>query len=251
MHQRVKFTKKYLSINQLGISNMDKPNVKIETSWKAKLGPAFESESFIKLSLFLKAELAKKAMIYPPGPLIFEAFNSTPFDKVKVVILGQDPYHGPGQAHGLSFSVNEGVAYPPSLLNIFKALMIDINGFMIPASGNLSAWAKQGVLLLNATLTVEAGKPGSHQKQGWEQFTDEVIKVISKEKEHVVFLLWGAYAQSKEPLIDAQKHLILKAPHPSPLSAHKGFFTCEHFTKANAWLVQHEIQPIEWRLHKP
>ncbi len=228
---------------------MTKVSVKIDESWKERLGPAFEAESFLKLSSFLKTEKAAGKTIYPPGPSIFEAFNRTKFNQVKVVILGQDPYHGPNQAHGLSFSVNEGIPYPPSLLNILKACMADVPGFMIPANGNLSKWAERGVLLLNATLTVEAGNAGSHQKRGWEEFTDAVIKTISDQKEHVSFMLWGAFAQSKSTLIDAEKHLILKAPHPSPLSAHKGFFDCQHFSKTNEWLISKGIEPIDWKLY--
>ena len=224
-------------------------SVKIEDSWKEKLAPAFEAESFINLGKFLKAEKAAGKIIYPPGPAIFEAFNRTKFNDVKAVILGQDPYHGPNQAYGLSFSVNDGIPYPPSLLNILKACMADVPGFMIPANGNLSKWAERGVLLLNATLTVEAGNAGSHQKKGWEDFTNAVIKTISDEKEHVSFMLWGAFAQSKSNLIDAKKHLILKAPHPSPLSAHKGFFDCQHFSKTNEWLISNGMDPIDWKLY--
>jgi uracil-DNA glycosylase len=229
---------------------MSKPAVKIDDSWKERLSAAFEAESFLGLTQFLKSEKAAGKIIFPPGPLIFEAFNRTKFDEVKVVILGQDPYHGPNQAHGLSFSVNDGVPYPPSLLNILKACMADIPGFMIPGSGNLSKWAERGVLLLNATLTVEAGKAGSHQKKGWEEFTDTVIKVVSEQKEHIVFLLWGAFAQSKIPFINQQKHLVLTAPHPSPLSAHKGFLACQHFSKTNEWLESKGLSPIDWRLYE-
>jgi uracil-DNA glycosylase len=224
-------------------------SVRIEDSWKDKLATAFEAESFKLLSRFLKDEKAAGKTIYPPGPLIFEAFNRTKFEDVKAVILGQDPYHGPNQAHGLSFSVNDGIPYPPSLLNILKACMADVPGFMIPANGNLSKWAERGVLLLNATLTVEAGMAGSHQKKGWEEFTDAVIKTISNKKDNVSFMLWGAFAQSKASLIDTQKHLILKAPHPSPLSAHKGFFDCQHFSKTNEWLISKGLNPIDWKLY--
>jgi uracil-DNA glycosylase len=228
---------------------MAKVSVKIEDSWKEKLATAFDAESFINLGKFLKSEKAAGKTIYPPGPAIFEAFNRTKFEDVKVVILGQDPYHGPNQAHGLSFSVNDGIPYPPSLLNILKACMADVPGFMIPANGNLSKWAERGVLLLNATLTVEAGNAGSHQKKGWEEFTDAVIKTISEQKEHVSFMLWGAFAQSKANLIDAKKHLVLKAPHPSPLSAHKGFFDCKHFSATNDWLISQNLEPIDWKLY--
>lgn len=225
-------------------------NVKIEPGWGKALEGFFNSPTFVRLSEFLKEEKRKGAIIYPPGAQIFEAFNRTPLSKVKVVILGQDPYHGPGQAHGLCFSVNDGIPFPPSLLNIFKALMADVPGFTIPASGNLSSWANQGVMLLNATLTVENGKAGSHQKRGWEEFTDEVIKTISKHQSHVVFMLWGAFAQSKANFIDGSKHLILMAPHPSPLSAHKGFLSCEHFSKCNDWLESKGLEKIDWRLQK-
>ena len=185
--------------------------------------------------------------VYPPGPSIFEAFNLTPFDKVKVVILGQDPYHGDGQAHGLSFSVPDGIKPPPSLVNIFKELHQDLS-IPIPKSGNLTKWAKQGVLLLNATLTVRAKTPGSHQKKGWEQFTDAAIRSLSNEKEGLVFMLWGRFAQEKESLIDHQKHFILKAAHPSPFSAHNGFFKCRHFSKTNDILKKLGKEPIDWTL---
>jgi uracil-DNA glycosylase len=184
-------------------------------------------------------------VVYPPGKEIFNAFNHCPMRAVKVVILGQDPYHGPGQAHGLSFSVKQGIRFPPSLLNIFKEIKSDI-GLDMPPNGDLTRWANQGVFLLNATLTVRAYQAGSHQNQGWETFTDEVIKAISFQRENVVFMLWGAYAQKKAELIDTEKHLILKAPHPSPLSAHRGFLGCRHFSKANEYLIEKQLKPIEW-----
>ncbi len=195
----------------------------------------------------LKTEKSQGKTIYPPGSFIFNAFNTTPLDKVKVVIIGQDPYHGPGQAHGLCFSVQNGVPPPPSLINIFKELKEDI-GMAIPNHGNLTKWAEQGVFLLNASLTVRAGEPMSHSKIGWAQFTDAVIKTISAQKEHVVFLLWGKFAQDKKILIDETKHLILKSAHPSPLSAHNGFFGCKHFSKANEYLMSKGIDPVDWRL---
>lgn len=219
-------------------------NVKIEPSWKKVLEPVFQSESFINLTSFVKEEYSREN-IFPEGKNIFNAFWHCPLDQIKVVILGQDPYHGPGQAHGLSFSVKPGIPFPPSLLNIFKEIKNDL-GKDLPSNGDLTRWADQGVFLLNATLTVRAHQAGSHQKKGWEEFTDEVIKKISEKKEHVVFLLWGAYAQKKAELIDASKHLILKAPHPSPLSAHRGFLGCGHFSKSNEYLISKGINPVEW-----
>lgn len=218
----------------------------IEESWGAMLAETFQQEFFAKLKLFLLEE-KRNHVVYPPGSLIFNAFNLTPFDKVKVVLLGQDPYHNEGQAHGLCFSVRDGIPKPKSLLNICKELQSDL-GLPVPNSGNLTAWAKQGVLLLNATLTVRAHQAGSHQHQGWEEFTDTVIRKISENREHVVFLLWGNYAQAKASLIDESKHLILKAAHPSPLSASRGFFGCRHFSKTNEWLQMHGMEPIDWRL---
>ncbi len=194
---------------------------------------------------FLKEEKKAGKVIYPPGKQLFNAFDFTPFNKIKVVIIGQDPYHGPGQAHGLCFSVPDGVAPPPSLVNIFKELSRDLE-IPIPNSGNLERWAKQGVLLLNASLSVEAAKPMSHSEIGWHVFTDEVIKHVSRYKDQVVFLLWGSFAQNKESLIDTSKHLILKAPHPSPLSAHRGFLGCGHFSKANSWLREKGEKTINW-----
>lgn len=222
-------------------------DVKIEQSWKEVLGQEFQQPYFSGIVDFLKAEKAARKVIYPPGPLIFNAFNTTPFDEVKLVILGQDPYHNPHQAHGLSFSVPDGVAPPPSLVNIFKELHADI-AMEIPRSGNLEKWARQGVLLLNAALTVVANQPMSHSKIGWHHFTDAVIRIISEKKEHVAFLLWGAFAKSKQELIDTSKHLVLTAAHPSPLSAHNGFFGCRHFSKANHWLEEKELKPIDWTL---
>lgn len=217
----------------------------IHQSWKTRLTNEFQKDYFVNLKQFLVEEKSKY-VIYPPGKLIFSAFNFAPFDDVKVVILGQDPYHGPGQANGFCFSVNDGIRFPPSLGNIFKELKTDC-GCEIPLSGNLEPWAKQGVFLLNATLTVRANTAGSHQKKGWEQFTDSVIKLISNEKEHVVFLLWGNYARAKAELIDANKHCILEAAHPSPL-ARGAFFGSKHFSKTNAYLKEHGIKEIDWCL---
>ncbi len=219
--------------------------VKIDASWKEVLTPLFEKAYFKQIVAHLKTEKALKSTIYPKGSLIFNAFNQTPYDQVKVVILGQDPYHNPGQAMGLSFSVPEGVKPPPSLMNIYKELNKDI-GMAIPTSGNLTSWANQGVLLINAALTVRADEPGSHAKIGWMQFTDDVIKILSKEKSRLVFLLWGNFAGQKQILIDHSKHKILRAAHPSPLSAHNGFFGCKHFSATNEYLVQHNKNPINW-----
>ena len=221
--------------------------VKIEPGWKKLLKKEFEQPYFEQMALHLKTEKQQGKIIYPPGAFIFNAFNSTPIDQVKVDILGQDPYHGAGQAHGLCFSVQTGVPPPPSLINIFKELNEDL-GVAIPSHGNLSAWATQGVFLLNASLTVRAGEPMSHSKIGWAQFTDNVIKKISTEKTKVVFLLWGKFAQEKKVLIDESKHCILKAAHPSPLSAHAGFFGCRHFSKTNEYLVSKGIDPVNWSL---
>lgn len=218
--------------------------VKIEDSWKKQLSEVFELDFFNQLTDFVRQEYQTQ-QIFPPGREIFNAFWHCPLPAVKVVILGQDPYHGAGQAHGLSFSVKPGVPFPPSLLNIFKEIKSDL-GLDMPPHGDLTRWADQGVFLLNATLTVRANQAGSHQNRGWESFTDEVIKVINQEREHVVFMLWGAYAQKKAELIDSKKHLILKAPHPSPLSAHRGFLGCGHFSKANEYLIQTNQNPINW-----
>ncbi|MCD8538921.1 MAG: uracil-DNA glycosylase [Leadbetterella sp.] len=220
-------------------------SVKIEESWKAVLGHEFEKEYFSRLIDFVKEEY-RTAVCYPPGSLIFNAFRETPWDKVKVVILGQDPYHGPAQAHGLCFSVNDGIPFPPSLHNIFKEIRDD-TGTGIPGSGNLTRWAQQGVLLLNATLTVRAGQAGSHQNRGWESFTDAVIHALNTGKENLVFLLWGSYAQNKGKFIDASRHLVLKARHPSPLSANSGgWFGNRHFSQANEYLSQHGKGTITW-----
>jgi len=219
---------------------------KIEASWKSLLAEEFQKPYFIQLKNFLLEEKTKYA-VFPPGDKIFNAFDLTPFDNVKVVILGQDPYHGRGQAHGLCFSVNPGIAFPPSLVNIFKELKTDL-GIMPPSSGELSAWAKQGVLLLNTVLTVRENTADSHKNKGWEQFTDSVIKQISEKKEHVVFILWGNNAKVKTQIIDASKHCILTAAHPSPLSATRGFFGCAHFSKTNEYLKNKNIEPIDWRL---
>lgn len=218
--------------------------VKIEKSWQQALQTEFDKPYFEQLVQFVKHEYATQT-IFPPARQIFNAFDSCPLDDVRVVILGQDPYHGAGQAHGLCFSVNDGVAFPPSLLNICKEMADDM-GKPMPASGNLQYLANQGVLLLNATLTVRSGQAGSHQGKGWETFTDAVIKTISDTKQNVVFLLWGAYAGNKSKLIDDSKHLVLKAPHPSPLSSYRGFFGCKHFSQANAYLLEKGLQPIQW-----
>ena len=219
-------------------------NVEIEASWKEQLKDTFVTPYFTKLTQFVKQEYEQHT-IYPSSELIFNAFNSCPFNKVKVVIIGQDPYHGPNQAHGLCFSVNDGVKFPPSLKNIFKELKADL-GIELPLTGNLEHWAKQGVLLLNATLTVRAHQAGSHQKQGWEQFTDEVIKKVSTNKENVVFILWGAYAQKKGAIIDEQKHYVIKSAHPSPLSAYNGFWDSKPFSKTNEFLESKGLEEIRW-----
>jgi uracil-DNA glycosylase len=218
--------------------------VKIEPSWKEQLQAEFDKPYFQQLTEFVRAEYASQT-IYPPARLIFNAFDQCPFDQVKVVILGQDPYHGPGQAHGLCFSVNDGVEFPPSLRNIFKEIQSD-TGAPVPRSGNLTRWAQQGVLLLNATLTVRAHQAGSHQKKGWEQFTDSVIRLVSDRLEHVVFILWGNYAISKSECIDQNKHLILKSVHPSPLSASRGFFGNHQFSSANKYLMEWGKEPVSW-----
>ena len=219
-------------------------DVKIEESWKKELAKEFEKDYFIKLTEFVREEY-RTTKVYPPGNLIFNAFNLCPFDKVKVVIIGQDPYHGPGQAHGLCFSVNDGVKFPPSLQNIFKEIKSDI-GTPIPLTGNLTRWANQGVLLLNATLTVREHQAGSHQKKGWEEFTDAAIRSLAQEREHLVFILWGSYAQKKGAFIDRNKHLVLASAHPSPLSAYNGFFGNRHFSLTNQYLIENGETPIEW-----
>lgn len=220
-------------------------DVKIDSAWKSRLQDEFEKEYFLKLAGFVKEEY-KSSIIYPPGGLIFNAFNLCPFENVKAVIIGQDPYHGPDQAHGLCFSVREGVGFPPSLINIFKEIESDI-GIPRPINGNLERWAYQGVLLLNATLTVRAHQAGSHQKKGWEQFTDSVITKLNAEKMNIVFFLWGAYAQKKGESIDRSKHLVLESVHPSPLSASRGFFGNKHFSRCNDYLTEHGITPIDWK----
>lgn len=219
-------------------------DVKIEPSWKEHIGGEFQKPYFAELAAFVRNEY-RRGTCYPPAKLVFNAFNLCPFDRVKVVILGQDPYHEPGQAQGLCFSVGDGVAFPPSLVNIFKEIQAD-TGAPVPQSGSLVRWAEQGVLLLNATLTVRQHEAGSHQRKGWETFTDAVISTLSREREHVVFILWGSYAQSKAQLIDPQRHLILRSPHPSPLSAHRGFFGNHHFTLTNQYLREHGIGEIQW-----
>lgn len=221
--------------------------VKIEAGWKEILKNEFGKDYFQQIAAFLKTEKAQGKTIYPPGGLIFNAFDKTPYDKVKVVILGQDPYHGPGQAHGLCFSVPDGVPPPPSLVNIYKELNADI-GLPVPKTGNLTKWAERGVLLLNAVLTVRANEAASHSKIGWMDFTDAVIKKISSEKEGVVFLLWGRFAHDKQVLIDETRHHVLKAAHPSPFSADKGFFGCRHFSKTNALLTRRGIDPVDWKV---
>ena len=223
--------------------------IELESSWLEVLSDEFDKDYMLNLRNFLKEEKQAGKIIYPKGSDIFNAFRKTPFTNVKVVIIGQDPYHGPNQAHGLSFSVQKGVAVPPSLKNIYKELSTDIPGFIVPQTGDLTKWAEQGVLLLNATLTVQAGNAGSHQKKGWEKFTDTVIKTISDKKEGVVFILWGAYAQSKSVLIDWNKHLIIKSTHPSPLAvSHGGFFGSKPFSKTNDYLEKHGEKPIDWQI---
>lgn len=220
-----------------------------EPSWLEVLQDEFDKPYMHKLRAFLKQEQASGQTTYPKNADIFNAFRKTPFKELKVVILGQDPYHGPNQAHGLSFSVQKGIIPPPSLKNIYKELATDIPGFVAPSHGDLTEWAEQGVLLLNATLTVGAGNPGSHQKKGWEEFTDTVIKIISEKKEGIIFILWGAFAQTKAGLIDQKKHFIIKSPHPSPFSADRGFFGSKPFSKTNAILVKEGKKPIDWQIH--
>jgi uracil-DNA glycosylase len=223
--------------------------IDLEPSWLEVLHEEFEKDYMLKLKQFLKEEKEARHKVYPKGSDIFNAFKKTPFDELKVVILGQDPYHGEHQAHGLSFSVQKGITTPPSLKNIYKELVTDIPGFVIPNHGDLTEWADQGVLLLNASLTVRAGTPGSHQKKGWEEFTDTVIKTISAEKEGIVFILWGAFAQAKVELIDQKKHFVIKSPHPSPFSADRGFFGSKPFSKTNEILVKEGKKPINWQIH--
>lgn len=219
-------------------------DVRIEDSWKARLQDEFDKPYFAALTQFVRNEYAA-GTVYPPGREMFAAFDACPFDDVRVVILGQDPYHEPGQAHGLCFSVNDGVQFPPSLVNIFKEIESDL-GKPMPSSGNLMRWAKQGVLLLNATLTVRAHQAGSHQNKGWEAFTDAVIHRLATERNHIVFILWGSYAQRKGSFIDRNRHCVLQSPHPSPLSAYRGFFGNKHFSRANAYLIENGYKPIDW-----
>ena len=220
-------------------------SIKLEQNWLDIIGGEFDQPYMKKLKDFLQQEKAAGRIVYPKGTELFNALNTTPFDKVKVVIIGQDPYHGEGQAHGLSFSVPKGVPPPPSLMNIYKEIEAEY-GVKMPRTGDLTSWAEQGVLLLNATLTVQHATAGSHQKKGWEEFTDAIIRAVNEKREHIVFLLWGSYAQKKGALIDRKKHFVLEAPHPSPLSAHRGFLGCGHFKKANEYLVKQGLTPIEW-----
>ncbi|HPJ58643.1 MAG TPA: uracil-DNA glycosylase [Bacteroidales bacterium] len=219
-------------------------DVKIESSWKSKLSEEFEKDYFIRLSEFVRTEYSAKT-VYPPGSLIFNAFDLCPFDRVKAVIIGQDPYHGPGQAHGLCFSVRKGTEFPPSLKNIFKEIESDLGYSPLP-DGDLTRWAMQGVLLLNATLTVRAHQAGSHQRKGWEEFTDAAISALNRERENLVFFLWGAYAQKKGESIDRSRHLVLESVHPSPLSASRGFFGNRHFSRCNSYLAENGIAPVDW-----
>ena len=219
--------------------------IRLEPSWKLRLAGEFDEPYMHELRRFLMGRKRDGAVIYPPGDQIFNAMDSTPFGKVRVVILGQDPYHGPGQAHGLCFSVREGVAVPPSLVNIYKEIAADIGG-RPPPSGNLQHWARQGVLLLNSVLTVERGQAGAHQGKGWERFTDRIVSELNERRDGLVFMLWGSYAMKKGAQIDRDRHLVLTAPHPSPLSAHRGFFGCRHFSSTNTWLQQHGQEPIRW-----
>ncbi|WP_449657106.1 uracil-DNA glycosylase [Thermomonas sp.] len=233
------------------MASVSEHGIRLEPSWKARIGDWFAREDMQQLSGFLRQRKAAGATIYPPGKQIFAAFDATPFDAVKVVVLGQDPYHGPGQAHGLCFSVLPGVPVPPSLDNIYKELARDVGiapSFRRPAHGCLLPWAAQGVLLLNSVLTVEAGTPGAHQRKGWEGFTDHVVDVLNRERENLVFLLWGSYAQAKGKMIDGRRHRVLKAPHPSPLSAYRGFMGCGHFSAANQFLARTGQAPIDWSL---
>lgn len=221
--------------------------VRLHPSWRERLAPELASPGMAALRAYLLAEKTAGKTIYPPGPLIFNALDRTPFEAVKVVILGQDPYHGPGQAHGLCFSVPRGVPVPPSLINIHAEIRRDL-GIDPPRHGNLEAWAERGVLLLNAVLTVEAGQAASHQGRGWEAFTDRIVALLAEQREHLVFLLWGSHAQRKAAMVDPRRHLLLKAPHPSPLSAHRGFLGCGHFSACNAYLREHGLGEIDWSL---
>ncbi len=221
--------------------------IQLESSWKTALKAEFEKEYWKTLTYFIREEIVSGQIIYPPGKQIFAAFDLCPFDTIKVVILGQDPYHGQGQCHGPCFSVNPGVQIPPSLKNIFKELQLEFTNFQIPKNGDLRSWCKQGVLMLNATLTVRAHQPMSHAGKGWEEFTDSTIKIISEEKENIVFLLWGRHARAKKNLINTDKHLILEAAHPSPFSANNGFFGCNHFKETNEYLEKLGKPPIQWQ----
>lgn len=221
--------------------------IQLQDSWKSLLFDEFQKPYMQELKKFLQNEKQLKKIIYPPSSLIFNALNTTGFEDVRVVILGQDPYHGPNQAHGLSFSVQKGISKPPSLINIFKEIHSDLH-LPIPQHGDLSSWARQGVLLLNATLTVEQGKPNSHQGKGWDIFTDKIISLLNENRQNLVFLLWGSFAQKKGQFIDSKKHLVLEAPHPSPLSAHRGFLGCKHFSKTNKYLQSKGLSPIDWSL---
>ena len=225
-------------------------NVQLEESWLNRLQGQFDQPYMHELREFLLTRKRHQAVIYPPGQLIFNALNSTPFEQVRVVILGQDPYHGPGQAHGLCFSVLPGVRTPPSLANIYREIQSDL-GIAKATHGNLQSWADQGVLLLNAVLTVESGQAGSHQRKGWETFTDAIVQSLNDGRDGLVFMLWGSYAQKKGAVIDREKHLVLKAPHPSPLSAHRGFLGCKHFSQANDYLQQQQRVPINWAIPEP
>ena len=226
---------------------MSQAEIQLEASWLAQLRDEFQLPYMQSLKRFLREEKDAGKVIFPPGKEMFAAFNHTPLDEVRVVILGQDPYHGPRQAHGLCFSVRPGVALPPSLVNIYKELQQDL-GIPVAAHGCLTHWADQGVLLLNSVLSVERGNAASHQGKGWEQFTDRAIEIVNRECEHVVFMLWGSYAQRKGAVIDTRRHCVLRAPHPSPLSAHRGFFGCAHFSQANTYLQEHGREPVDWRL---
>jgi uracil-DNA glycosylase len=222
-------------------------DIQLEPSWKAELAGEFDKPYMQSLRQFLLQEKQQGQQVFPPGSQIFNALNTTPFDKVRVVILGQDPYHGPGQAHGLCFSVQQGVAVPPSLQNIYKELHADLS-LPVPSHGNLMQWAEQGVLLLNAVLTVRAAQANSHQGKGWEHFTDRIVELLNERREHLVFMLWGSYAQRKGAMIDRKRHLVLTSPHPSPLSAHRGFLGNRHFSKANQYLQQHQLASIDWQI---
>lgn len=247
MHTSENSTSQSRHSARAGSSDSSMDRLRLEPSWKSVLNPEFQKDYMIQLGQFLRTEKSKNKVIYPKATEFFAAFENTPVEKVKVVVLGQDPYHGPNQAHGLCFSVRPPTPPPPSLVNIFKELKADMN-IPLPKHGSLVSWAQQGVLLLNATLSVEAERAGSHQNRGWETFTDCVVQYLNSNKSHLVFLLWGSYAQKKGAFIDRKKHLVLEAPHPSPLSAHRGFLGCKHFSKTNAYLQKNGIAPVEWSL---